>query len=120
MDAVEDIWGKFVAGILRASPEKKADNAEKLLGAGGDVKLLLDKLEEAVVAPRFIGARMTAADVFIYCAFGQWASGFFQGVTIEKLIGNRSKLAGVIKGVAGMPKVKEYYAKKDLSKKENA
>merc|ERR1712032_1565637 len=97
---------------------KAASNAEQLLAPGGELSEMLDRLERYVVGPGILpGAqRFTIADVHIFCAFGQWSSGFFKGVTANALLDGRPKLKALIERVGALPKVRACYAKKDFAK----
>merc|ERR1712060_97946 len=119
-DFIEDIWGQILMGIFQAPPEEKLASAQRLLGSGGTGSQMLDRLESAVVGPCVLGARKTMADVYIFCAFCHWSSGFFPGISVEGLVGSRPKLKGILQLVGGMSIVREYYSKKDFSKKSQA
>ena len=57
----------------------------------------------------------STGDVYLFCAFGFWGAGLLRGVSLERLLGGRPKLASLMEHVGGLPKVRRYYAEKDLA-----
>jgi glutathione S-transferase len=94
--------------------EKDGDErATKLFAPDGKVTLQLNELEKNIEGTDSVLASgdLTTADVFIFAAFGWFASGFMTKITsVENLLKNRPKLAAIVDRVGAMPEVKAYYS----------
>ena len=113
----EDIWGPIVGKILGAPKDQKTGIAQDLIEEGGSVKVQIRMLEDTIVGPFAAGPALTIADVYIFAAFGWFASGFFTSkFSVETLLSGCPKLTSIVHAVGAIPEIKEYYAKKDFSK----
>ena len=59
-----------------------------------------------------LASQLTTADVYIFAAFGWWASGFMtKAVSTDSLLTGRPKIQAIIDRVGALPAVKAYYSK---------
>merc|ERR1712107_710348 len=115
----EDIW----RNLLTVVGEKDADErAQKLMEKGGKVNLQLDELEKNIMgSSSVLASQLTTADVYIFAAFGWFASGFMTKlVNTESLLGGRPKLQAIVDRVGALPAVKKYYSSEAKKKQPMA
>merc|ERR1712150_31121 len=112
----EDMWRALLTVVGEIDAEARA---EALLKPEGKVTLMLEELEKNILgSSSVLPEQLSTADVYIFCAFGWWASGFMTKlVTTEALLGGRPKLSAIVDRVGQLPQVRAYYsaeAKKKL------
>lgn len=107
----EDIWRNLLAVVGQKDAEAQA--TALLAPKDGKVKLQLDELEKQIAGPNSVLAsgQLTTADVYIFAAFGWWASGFMSKATnTDSLLSGRPKLQAIIDRVGQLPQVRAYYS----------
>jgi glutathione S-transferase len=109
----EDIWRELLTGIAGRSPDAD-ERAAALMEDGGTVDVMLNELEANLGGTDSVLASgaLSTADVYIFAAFGWWASGFMTAnVNSTSLLAGRPKLSAIIDRVGGLAAVKEYYSR---------
>lgn len=104
----EDIW-RVLLGV-RSDEEA----ATAVMAAGGTAAVYLDELEKNIQGTTSVlpSGALSIADVYIFAAFGWWASGFMtKAVSTDSLLTGRPKIQAIIDRVGALPAVKAYYSK---------
>mmetsp|Transcript_84634 Transcript_84634/g.235713 ORF Transcript_84634/g.235713 Transcript_84634/m.235713 type:complete len:126 (+) Transcript_84634:2-379(+) len=113
IDAMEDVRMKLVPTFKIQDPAEKEAARKTLFSPGGDCFELLKKIDAFCGDKFVVGGTLTIADIWFFFFLAFLKTGFFDGLPSDYLK-SFPKLQAIVKNVASIPEVKEYYAKKDL------
>jgi|EP01049_Picozoa_sp_SAG25_P000623 glutathione S-transferase len=109
----EDIW-RVLLGVRNDEA-----GAAEVMAPEGKAAAYLDELEANIEGTDSVlsSGSLSIADVYIFAAFGWWASGFMtKAVSTASLLSGRPKLQAIIDRVGALPAVRAYYSRTDKKK----
>jgi glutathione S-transferase len=116
IEAMEDSRMKMLPSFkIKDQKEKEAARAA-LFADGGEVDVILKKMDSLVGDKFVVGNTFTLADIWFFFWLNFVRSGFWDGVPLD-FLDKYPKLKAIVSNVANMPEVKEYYVKKAAENK---